>query len=249
MQRESALTTDCNDCPLRRLELFHDFSSDELRFMRRFKTGELQVEAGTTVLLEGAKAPQLYTVLHGMGLRSKAADDGGRQVLNFALPGDFLGLQAAMMEAMTYSVEAVTPMVLCAFRRSDIWDLYRRFPERAFDLTWVGALEERFLGEALTSLGQRPARERMGWALLTLYRRLQALGFETEGRGVPFPFRQQDLADALGLSLVHTNKTLARLREEQLVSWSAGRLRIPDAARLAAECGVDPGAPPRRPLI
>jgi CRP-like cAMP-binding protein len=243
------LATDCKDCPLRRLELFRDFSPDELRFMQRFKTGEMQVEAGTTVLLEGAKAPQLYTVLRGMGVRSKALSSGRRQVLNFALPGDFLGLQAAMMAEMTYSVEAVTPMRLCAFRRSDIWDLYKRFPERAFDLTWAGALEERFLGEALTSLGQRPARERMGWALHTLYRRLQALGLEHRTEGVPFPFRQQDLADALGLSLVHTNKTLARLRAEQLLTWEEGRLRIPDPDRLAEACGVEPTEPGPRPLI
>ena len=66
---------------------------------------------------------------------------------------------------------------------------------------------------------------------------------------VPLPFRQQDLADALGLSLVHTNKTLARLRQRQLCDWSEGELRIFDAATLAAEGMVEPEPLPRRPLI
>lgn len=243
------MSTDCKDCPLRRLDLFRNFSNDELQFMRRFKTGELQVSPGTTVLMEGSNAPQLYTVLRGMGLRSKAVGDGQRQVLNFALPGDFLGLQAAVMAEMNYSVEAVTPMRLCVFRRTDIWDLYKRFPERAFDLTWLGAVEERFMGEAMAALGQRPARERTAWALVTLYRRLQRLGLENGGEGVPFPFRQQDLADALGLSLVHTNKTLSALRAEQLLSLQGGRLRIPDIDRLARACAIDIEATPERPLV
>lgn len=217
--------------------------------MRRFKTGELQVSPGTTVLMEGANAPQLYTVLRGMGLRSKTLGDGQRQVLNFALPGDFLGLQAAIMDEMNYSVEAVTPMRLCVFRRPDIWDLYKRFPRRAFDLTWLAAVEERFLGEALAALGQRTARERTAWALVTLYDRLRRLGLENGSEGVPFPFRQQDLADALGLSLVHTNKTLAALRGEQLLSLRNGWLRIPDAKRVAEACDIDIESTVVRPLL
>lgn len=217
--------------------------------MRRFKTGELQVSPGTTVLMEGANAPQLYTVLRGMGLRSKTLGDGQRQVLNFALPGDFLGLQAAIMDEMNYSVEAVTPMRLCVFRRPDIWDLYKRFPRRAFDLTWLAAVEERFLGEALAALGQRTARERTAWALVTLYDRLRRLGLENGSEGVPFPFRQQDLADALGLSLVHTNKTLSALRGEQLLSLRNGWLRIPDAKRVAEACDIDIESTVVRPLL
>lgn len=217
--------------------------------MRRFKTGELQVSPGTTVLMEGANAPQLYTVLRGMGLRSKTLGDGQRQVLNFALPGDFLGLQAAIMDEMNYSVEAVTPMRLCVFRRPDIWDLYKRFPRRAFDLTWLAAVEERFLGEALAALGQRTARERTAWALVRLYDRLRRLGLENGSEGVPFPFRQQDLADALGLSLVHTNKTLAALRGEQLLSLRNGWLRIPDAKRVAEACDIDIESTVVRPLL
>lgn len=218
--------------------------------MRRFKTGELQVSPGTTVLMEGANAPQLYTVLRGMGLRSKTLGDGQRQVLNFALPGDFLGLQAAIMDEMNYSVEAVTPMRLCVFRRPDIWDLYKRFPRRAFDLTWLAAVEERFLGEALAALGQRTARERTAWALVRLYDRLRRLGLENGSEGVPFPFRQQDLADALGLSLVHTNKMLKKLRADGIAVWRNGKLEIKDFDRLCEIAQVDANeVAMTRPLI
>jgi CRP-like cAMP-binding protein len=243
------MAIDCENCPLRGLSAFRKMSADEVRFTRQFKTGELRVDAGTTLLLEGSNAPQLYTALSGMGLRSKTTADGERQVLNFVLPGDFIGLQAGVMGEMQHNVEAVTSMRLCVFRRSDLWKLYEDQTERAFDLTWLAANEERFLGEALATVGQRPAVERVAWAFMHLFRRLQALNLGDGDNAVPLPYRQQDLADALGLSLVHTNKTLAKLRERQLVSWSSGTLRIPDPDALAALADVSAEPPHPRPLI
>ena len=98
----------CETCPLRRLDAFQDLSAEELAFMQRFKVGELVVNAGTPILLEGANSPQLYTVLSGMGTRYKTLENGRRQVINFLFPGDFSGLQASLMGEMKHSVEAST---------------------------------------------------------------------------------------------------------------------------------------------
>jgi CRP-like cAMP-binding protein len=246
--RERTNKTDCALCPLRRLAIFVPFSDHTLAFMRAFKIGELNVMPGTTMMMEGSSSPQLYTVLRGMGLRFKTLEGGQRQVVNFVLPGDFLGLQAAVMGEMKHSISASTEMVLCTFDRGALWDLFRHEPKRAFDLTWLGAVEEHFLGEALASVGQRPGIDRLGWALLRLYTRLADLGLR-QGDSVPLPYRQQDMADALGLSLVHTNKSLQKLRQERLVDWSQGRLTISDPARLAAFAKIQPEADERRPLM
>lgn len=243
------MPTDCRNCPLRKLSGFKPMTADEVAFTARFKSGELRVDPGTTLLLEGSTAPQLFTAFRGMGLRSKTTRDGRRQVLNFVMPGDFIGLQAGLMGEMSHSVEAVTSMTLCVFNRADVWKLYREYPERAFDLTWLAAIEERFMGEALVAIGQRPALERVAWAFMHLFRRLKSLGLSTDGHSVPLPYRQQDLADAMGLSLVHTNKTIARLRERQLATWSNGTLRIPDPEALGKLADVAADAPGQRPLI
>ena len=242
------MATRCEACPLRRLPLFKSFSDSELRFMHRFKAGELTVDPGTPLLIEGSNAPQLYTALRGMGLRYKTLANGRRQVVNFVYPGDFIGLQAGVMGEMQHSVEATTRMTLCVFDRKEFWRFYRDQSERAFDVTWLAAVEEHFLGEALTSVGQRTAIERVAWALVRIWRRGRALGMLIQG-SMAMPYRQQDLADALGLSLVHTNKTLARLRERQMVSWSGGTLRIADFEALArvAEMEIEPE--PVRPLM
>jgi CRP-like cAMP-binding protein len=238
----------CQKCPLRKQPLFVPFSDEDLAFMERFKTGELTVAAGTTILMEGSNSPQLYTVFSGMGVRYKTLENGQRQVINFLFPGDFAGLQAGVMGEMKHTVEATTEMMLCVFRREDLWLLFRSQPGRAYDLTWLAAVEEHFLGETIASIGQRSGIQRMAWALLRVYQRLRSVGLGRDGT-VPLPFRQQDLADALGLSLVHTNKVLARLRESQLLSWRDGRLSITDTEALAKLAVTEAERPEPRPLL
>lgn len=248
MEPSKAATIHCSECPLRKKPLFAPFNSDDIAFMERFKSGELLVDAGTTILMEGSNAPQLFTVLKGMGVRYKSLESGDRQVINFLMPGDFIGLQAGIMGEMGHSVEATTRMMLCSFNRKDVWQLFKSQPSRAFDLTWLAAVEEHLLGESLAALGQRSASERIAWALARLYLRIKAVGLGRNGT-VPFPFKQQDLADALGLSLVHTNKTLGKLRQRQLVSWTDGRLTVSNLEALALLGGLDPSQPEIRPLI
>ncbi|MEO0486114.1 MAG: Crp/Fnr family transcriptional regulator [Pseudomonadota bacterium] len=242
------MVIDCANCPLRKLDLFSRLDQDQTNFMRRFKSGELNVDAGTPLLMEGSNSPQLYTALRGMGIRHKILANGRRQVVNFVLPGDFVGLQAGVMGEMSHSVEATTPMVLCVFDRTELWNLFKTQPQRAYDLTWAAAIEEHFLGEALASVGQMSAMERIVWGLLRFYARCDGLGLVKDGK-CPFPYRQQDLADALGLSLVHTNKTLTKLRDRQILSWSDGELHIFDTSAAEAVIGTSVDVPKERPLI
>lgn len=242
------MATRCENCPLRNKDAFIPLTAEEVRFMQRFKVGELVVEPGTTILMEGSNSPQLFTALHGLGLRYKVLEGGQRQVVSFVLPGDFVGLQAGVMGEMGHSVEATTRMTLCVFNRSDIWTLFKHHPERAFDLTWLAASEEQDLSEALATVGQRTALAAVAWTLLRLSQRGERLGLVQNGAMV-LPYRQQDLADALGLSLVHTNKTLAKLRDRQLAVWSDGRLVIYDDVELARLAGIDPAPARARPLI
>jgi CRP-like cAMP-binding protein len=223
-------------------------SQDEVAAMQRFKVGELVVDAGAPILMQGSNSPQLFTALHGMGLRYKYLENGQRQVVNFILPGDFIGLQAGVMGEMGHSVEATTKMTLCVFNRSAIWNFFKDNPERAFSVTWLAAIEEHFLGDALATVGQRDALQSVAWALAKVYLRGQQLNMVSKSQ-MPLPFRQQDLADALGLSLVHTNKTLAKLRNLQLAQWSDGVLSIADIDKLAAVAMIEDTTLPPRPLL
>ncbi|WP_300030749.1 Crp/Fnr family transcriptional regulator [uncultured Roseobacter sp.] len=242
------MTTSCEKCPLRKIDFFDDMTKDEVEKTQRFKAGELTVDAGTPILMEGSNAPQVYTALRGMGLRYKLLPDGNRQVINFIFPGDFIGLQAGMMGEMGHSVEATTNMTLCVFDRSDFFEFFKSSSDRAFDITWIAATEEHFLGDSLTNIGQRDAISSVAWALVMLFRRADALNM-VHNDEMPLPFKQQDLADALGLSLVHTNKTLARLRSRQLAAWADGKLTVHDLGELAQVAGIELEEMKKRPLI
>lgn len=242
------MATHCTRCPLRKLDCFEQMPAEELRVVERFKGGELHLEPKSPILSEGASAAQVFTVQKGMGVRYKTLENGRRQVVSFAFPGDFLGLQAGVMGEMGHSVEASTNMILCVFDRKELWNFFKNNPERAFDLTWLAANEEYFLGSALATLGQRTARQRVCWAIHRISMRGKALGMHTD-KGMPFPFRQQDLADALGLSLVHTNKTLASLRERNIATWSDGVIQVRDMDALAEIAMIDDEPIYPRPLI
>ena len=242
------MVTTCEKCPLRRRDHFAPMTAEDVSVMQRFKVGELVVDPGTPILMEGSNSPQLFTALHGMGLRYKYLENGKRQVVNMILPGDFIGLQAGVMGEMGHSVEATTKMTLCVFDRSAFWSFFKEHPKRAYAITWLGAVEEHFLGDALTTVGQRNALQSVAWALTKLYQRGEALGMIENGR-MSLPYRQQDLADALGLSLVHTNKTLASLKKSQLAHWNDGVLSVSDVDALAQIALIDDVSLPQRPIM
>lgn len=223
---------ECGACPLSTLKFFRPVADEQTAFVRRFKRGEALFAAGTLILREGEKSNNLYTVLHGWGMRSKVLSDGRRQILNFVLPGDFIGLQTSVFGEAEHSLEALTEMRVCVFDRERFWEVYENNPELGYELTWIAAREMQFLDVNILSLGQRNALERTAHLLLDLFRRARHRGLTENGR-LSFPVTQQHLADALGMSLVHTNKTLRRLHDLRLLQWRNRELLLLDEDRLA----------------
>lgn len=236
----------CPDCPLRALDIFRPFTPMELEFVSRFKTGELSVERGATLFLEGSHNPHLYTVLMGWAFRYKLLPDGRRQILSYAVPGDLLGLQGSLVGEMQHSVEALTPMILCVFEREKLETLYRNHPDLAFDVTWLAAQQEQMLDENLLSVGRRTALERAAYILAFLWSR-GGSAMPKRGR-FELPVTQRHIADTLGLSLVHTNKTIAKLVQRRLVHWNNGCevLDLDGLKKLANWAGLPDG---QRPLV
>lgn len=248
IEAPKSLRYPCAKCPLRSLAAFRKFTAEELAFVSSFKTGELTVDAGTTILSEGNQSTHLFTVLSGWGFRHKTLEDGRRQILNFLLPGDFVGLQGSLIDVMGHSVEALTSMLLCVFQRDRLWDLYKNYPTLAFDVTWLAAREEQMLDNHLLSIGQRKAEERAAYLLLFLFERAEVRGL-TKGDRVAFPFTQPHIADTLGLSLVHTNRVLNRLVRLKTIAIGKRELAILDRRKLAAIAQWEDREPILRPFI
>lgn len=238
----------CENCPLRDLPVFRDLSAEEIDFMHRFKRGELVVDAGTTILLEDTTSPHVYTVLEGWAYRHKQIPDGRLQVLNFALPGDLLGLQSAIMNDMQHTVTALTRVRLCVFHRDNIWSVYKDHPALGFSMTWVAAREEQLLDGLLLSVGQRNSLERAAYLALHLYDRAKAVGYAMDDV-LPAPFSQAHFADALGITPVHLSRTLRKLRANALMRWQDSEIHLQDRRALERLTSYERTDKERRPLI
>ncbi|KGD94979.1 Crp/Fnr family transcriptional regulator [Rhizobium sp. YS-1r] len=239
----------CDRCPLRQCRSFRDFSSEELGFVHDFKTGEVSAAQGMSIMVEGERNPQLYTVLSGWGFRYKILEDGRRQILNYVLPGDLIGLQGHLMEEMQHSIEALTRMTLCIFERDKLPKLFRHHPSLAYDITWLAAREESMLDEHLLSIGRRSARERAAYLFAFLDARVKSVAAPPADRPFILPLTQQHVADTLGFSLVHTNKTLRRLVQQGLIRWLDRGCEVLDTERLYHVAEWRPPAEGKRPFI
>ena len=215
----------CKDCRLRTLDAFKPVTPQELLFIQDYRSGAGFAPAGTSIISEQNPNGKLFTLYAGWAFRYKTLSDGRRQILNFLLPGDLIGLQQEFADGASHGVEALTDTSLCVFPRDGLWDLFRNFPSLGYDVTWLAAREEGMVDENLLTNGRRNAAERVAMLLIHLYRRVERLGLAVDG-SIEFPITQQHIADALGLSLVHTNKTLRRLAQLRLHELRDGRLRL-----------------------
>ena len=131
----------CYDCKLRAYGLFKRISAEELDSIREIKREHLQLPAGSEIIRIGDAAPEVFTLYAGWAFRYKMLSDGRRQILSFLLPGDLLGLQAAMFDAAQHGVEALTEVQLCLLPRRKVWALFGEMPGLAFDVAWLGSLD------------------------------------------------------------------------------------------------------------
>ncbi len=241
-------------CRLRRTGAFTGAKPDELDFIERYRSSTLGARAGSTLVGERRPNSKLFTLYSGWAFRYKTLSDGRRQILNFLLPGDLTGLQQEFADGAMHGIEAVTDVSFCVFERDGLWDLFRSYPSLGYDVTWLSAREESFVDDGLLTVGRRNACERVAMLLMHLYRRVERLGLERKdadgtGGSIEFPINQQHIADNLGLSLVHTNKTMRRLRALGLHEIVDGRLSLLNTRALERIADYFDQPPRKAPLL
>ena len=240
----------CSECQLRQNPLFLEQTVQEHTLVQSLKRRELRLEAGETLIHEGQTDAPLYTLHSGWAFRFKTLSDGRRQILSFLLGGDFIGVQQKMGDASAHGVVTLTDAVFCVFQRDSLWELHRQSPTMGFNITWLTAHEESLVDDTLLSVGRRSAEERIAMLLILLFKRAAALQADGGASGVVFPLTQQHIADGLGLSLVHTNKTLRKLERRGLHQLEEGRLYMRDVKALSRLADLyGDGRPPQRPLV
>lgn len=240
----------CLDCPLQCRPGLRPHTEQELAFIQQYKSGEIALARGELLVRQGEAGRLLFTVLGGMLMRYRLLEDGRRQIVNFMFPGDLVGLQGSFDEQHTHSVEALLDARLCEFTRADFFGLVTRHPELSYDIVWLAAKEETALEEHLVAVGQRSARERLAYLAVWLFDRANRTGLVEPGNVISLPIRQSQIADMLGLSLVHTNRTIKSLARDGLIEWLPGKICVPDLERAIEFAHYPtPGQRRERPFI
>lgn len=216
--------------------------------MKSFKVGEAHFRRGQDILLEGEKYPEIYTVLSGWAIKYKTLEDGRRQIVNYALPGDLIGLQGSLLDKMHHSIEALSEVVLCKLSKKKFWEINRELPTLGYDVSWLAAQDIAILAEFLVSAGKRNASERIAYLIQVLFERARIADLLT-GQALSLPVNQEHFADTIGFSLVHTNKCIARLKRSKAFTWSDNILTLLDPSKLEKITGPITAIHTPRPFL
>lgn len=228
---------DCTVCPVRRLALFRELAHEQLVDVRSIRKGQAHLQAGSIIFREGTAIDHGHTLFEGWVMRYKTLEDGRRQIIGFALPGDFLGYQPYRGATISHSAETLTPVTLCTFPLDNLVAMLSQYPELSQQFGWMCTREENVAIEHMTSIGRRPARERIGHLLLELDYRVRSRAEAPDSAPTVIPLTQEHIADTLGLTSIHVSRTLRTLREDGLLEFRSGRLNIKDRDALVALTG------------
>lgn len=187
---------------------------------------------------EGQPNASAFVLADGWACSYKMLQDGERQIVDFQIPGDFLGLRSILFRTADHSVEAITRIEASEMLESDILDAFSNAPRLATAILWAASRDEAMVVEHLVNIGRRSAEERMAHFLLELGARLQLVGL-ADRTGFDCPLTQYHLADLLGLSAVHVNRVLRHMREDGLVTFQKGRVVFDEFDRLTKLADFD----------
>lgn len=196
------------------------------------------LRAGAELVREGGATDQVHLIVDGWACRFKTTREGGRQIVALLVPGDAVNLDSLMFNRSDYGVCTLTPCKVAAIPRDRALALAAAHPGVARSFTWLAMVENAILGQWALCLGRQSAQKRLAHLLCELGVRLA--GPDGGAGAFDMPLTQEQLADALGLTAVHVNRTLQLLRGRELVVTGCRTVRLPDVARLRAEAEFDP---------
>jgi CRP-like cAMP-binding protein len=224
---------------VRKLESIFDLAPEERAAVEAITGTVRHVGADEEVVRDGDRPAECCLILDGFACRYKISEEGRRQILSFHLPGDIPDLQSLHLEVMDHSLGTLTPSRLLFVPHDTMRQLCRRQP-RIGDAFWRDTLiDAAVFRQWLVGVGVKEAYARIAHLICELFTRLRALGL-ADAEGFDLPLTQAELGDALGLSTVHVNRSLQKLRADGLIATTNRRVVVKDWERLKEAGEFDP---------
>lgn len=184
------------------------------------------------IISEGGHSDHCHVLVSGLAMRYKILEDGSRQIMAFLVPGDLCDAEIFILKTMDHTVGAVAETTTAMIHADDMKELLREVSCMSEALWWGTLTDLAVLRERIVDHGRRGALQRLAHLFYEMLVRYRVIG-EAQDDSFDFPITQDELADATGLTPVHVNRMLQKLRGDGLIELRGRKLSVLDPAGLA----------------
>lgn len=195
--------------------------------------------AGRTIIRSGTTLSASTLLVEGIVCRYKDLADGQRQIMELHVAGDFVDLHGFLLKRLDHNIGTMTPVQVAMVPHDALRGITETHPHLGRMLWFSTLLDAAIHREKILSIGRRSALARIAHMFCELMVRLRLVGLADE-TGYALPLTQADLADVTGLTSVHVNRMLKKLRDEKLLTFRGGRVAIDDWEGLQRLAEFDP---------
>jgi CRP-like cAMP-binding protein len=216
---------------LRKLETHSPLAEEDREAVRSLPFSLKTLEAQSYTIREGDAPTQCGVLVSGFAYRQKLTGEGTRQIVALHIPGEALDFQSLFLDIADHNVQMLTRAEVAFIPRREFQELARSRAAIGHAILITILVEASIFREWVLNVGRRDARTRAAHLLCEFAIRLDAQGL-TQDYGYSLPMTQEQLADALGLTPVHVNRTLKALEAEGLINRTGREVSFPDWKRL-----------------
>jgi CRP-like cAMP-binding protein len=214
-------------------------TEDERAAIERLPMQIADIGADQEIVREGDKPTRCFAVLEGFAMTFKVTGPGKRQIIAFHLPGDMPDLQSLHLEVLDITVSALTPCRVGFVQHEALHELCARYPRLGHAFWRETLVAAAVFREWVMNVGQRQAYARLAHIFCEWVARMRAMGL-AEDHTCELPMTQTELGDATGMTTVHVNRTIQRLRADGLIELKGSKLTVLDWERLKHVGDFDP---------
>jgi CRP-like cAMP-binding protein len=225
---------------IRHLEQFGSLSEEEKQALEAVATRVRVFGPDQDLVSDGDHPTDCKLILSGFACTYKLLPDGRRQIMSFQIPGDICDLQGFFLGEMDHAIGTLTRGRVAIIPHEVLLDLTETYPRIARALSQSMLIDAAIFREWMVGLGRRSAYARIAHLLCEMGQRLQVVGLNQDG-SYDLPVTQTELADALGLTVVHVNRTLQQLRRQGLITLRGGTVTLSDPEGLTRAGEFNPG--------
>lgn len=222
-----------------RLDRFVTLDIDERQALAETIRMRRMYRAHETLVHEGSKPDRICLILSGVAFRYRYLSNGRRQIFGYLLPGDLCDTHFVINNESDHNIGVLSDTEVAIIALPVLMNLMVRFPRIERALLMMSLVDAATLREWLLNVGQRDAMQKLAHFFCEMNARVHSLGMNEDGSGFTIPLTQIEIADTMGLTVVHVNRILQRFRREGLLNWSRRHVCILDRAALEQIAGFD----------